>query len=127
MVGVSKGSSVRGRAEPVVLALQAAIDIAAIADGHDPHDQLTVLDRIHDAIVPNPETPPRAVPLEGFDVERRRVVFVQRLLEFGEAIEDPESIGAGDLEHAALSMRGEARDVAHRDQAWWERSRAAIS
>jgi hypothetical protein len=51
--------------------LNVAIDLATIANGQDPHDQLSVLDGVDDAVVADPQPPTGTVPLEGLDVERR--------------------------------------------------------
>ncbi|MDP4501304.1 hypothetical protein [Nonomuraea turcica] len=51
--------------------LNIAVDVAAIANGQDPHNQLTVLDGLDDAVVADPEAPAGTVPLKGPDIERR--------------------------------------------------------
>src|SRR5437879_3394443 len=97
--------------------LEVAVDVAAIAGSHDPHDELAVLDRIYDAVVPDPEPPPGVVPLERLDVKGRRIPGVHRFLELSEAVEDPQSVGARNLQHAPLGVQGESCDVPHGDQA----------
>jgi hypothetical protein len=68
---------------------EAAMYLPAIADGENPHDQLTILDRVDDAVVPDSQPPPRVVALKGLDVEGRGITGLHRLLKLGKAMEDP--------------------------------------